>query len=90
MFSFQKNASDRTGLGYQGSTSKPQKATGKINFVKAKVANHIPQKQNKVKFIPTCHHCGRVGHIRPNCFKLNIMYNSFSSYKPICHNCGVI
>ena len=90
MLSYQKNASDRTGLGYQSSTSKPKEVTGKINFVKAKVVNPIPQKQAKVKFIPTCHHCGRVGHIRPNCFKLNRMHTSFSSYKPICHNCGVI
>ena len=90
MLSFQKNASDRTRLGYQGSTSKPQKVTGKINFVKAKVVNPIPQKQAKVKFIPTCHHCGRIGHIRPTCFKLNRMHDSFSSYELICHNCGVI
>ena len=37
-----KNASDRTGLGYQGSTSKPTEATTKINFVKVKVMNPIP------------------------------------------------
>jgi hypothetical protein len=24
------------------------------------------------KFIPTCHNCGKVGHIRPNCFLLKI------------------
>jgi hypothetical protein len=22
------------------------------------------------KFVPTCHNCGKVGHIRPNCFLL--------------------
>ena len=90
MLGYQKNASDRTGLGYQGSTSKPQKATGKIQFVKAKVMSPIPQNQSKVKFIPTCHHCGKIGHIRPNCFRLNRMNNSVKFYKPICHNCGVI
>ena len=90
MLNYQKVASDRTGLGYQGSTSKPQKATGKINFVKAKVVSPIPQKQAKVKFIPTCHHCGKIGHIRPNCFKLNRMHSSVNSYKLICHNCGII
>ena len=23
------------------------------------------------EFIPTCHHCGKKGHIRPNCWSLN-------------------
>jgi hypothetical protein len=23
------------------------------------------------KFVPTCHNCGKIGHIRPNCFLLN-------------------
>jgi hypothetical protein len=27
-------------------------------------------KQAQVKFVPTCHHCGIVGHIRPNCCQL--------------------
>jgi hypothetical protein len=27
-------------------------------------------KQNQGKFVPTCHHCRIVGHIRPNCFLL--------------------
>ena len=52
--------------------------------------NPIPQKQSKVKSTPTCYHCGIVGHIRPNCFKLNRIPNSFSSFKPTCHHCGVI
>ena len=119
MLSFQKIASDRTGLGYQGSTSMSQKTVGKIIFVKAKTVDLSPQKESKVKFvptppkakeinvhpkktnttnvevksfkfIPTCHHCGKIGHIRPNCFKLNRMHNSVKFYKPICHNCGVI
>jgi hypothetical protein len=24
----------------------------------------------KFKYVPTCHHCSKVGHIRPNCFTL--------------------
>jgi hypothetical protein len=23
------------------------------------------------KFVPTCHNCGKIGHIRPNCYLLN-------------------
>jgi hypothetical protein len=32
---------------------------------------HIPphMRQASPKFVPTCHHCGKIGHIWPNCFK---------------------
>jgi hypothetical protein len=26
------------------------------------------KKQTQAKFVPTCHHCGIIGHITPNCF----------------------
>jgi hypothetical protein len=32
---------------------------------------HMPSNQPSQMFIPTCHHCGKIGHIRPNCFQLN-------------------
>ena len=35
--------------------------------------NRFPVRKNKGKntlFIPTCHFCGRKGHIRPRCFTL--------------------
>ena len=67
----------------------PKKTTGKINFVKAKPVDTPPQKGPKVKFIPTCHYCGIVGHIRPHCFKLNGISDSYGSFKPTCHHCGV-
>jgi hypothetical protein len=31
----------------------------------------MPRNQPTQRFIPTCHHCGKIGHIRPNCFQLN-------------------
>ena len=49
------------------------------------------------KFVPTCHHCGVIGHIRPQCHNLkkeqNHVARSFSK-KPsgpkhiVCHHCG--
>ena len=33
---------------------------------KKNARNYTPQ-----KFVPTCHFCGKVGHIRPRCFKLH-------------------
>ena len=89
MLSFQKMASDRTGLGYQGSTSKSQTTAGKINFVKAKPVDLMPQREKKnVQFIPTCHNCGIIGHIRPHCHKLNRVSYSHGSFVPVCHHCG--
>jgi hypothetical protein len=29
-----------------------------------------PRKLPSQRFVPTCHHCGKVGHIRPHCFNL--------------------
>ena len=31
---------------------------------------HPPRKLSSKRFVPTCHHCGKVGHIRPKCFDL--------------------
>jgi len=76
-------------LGYHGNTSSSSKIAGKINFVTAKAINPIAHKERKVKFVPTCHHCGVVGHIRPHCYKLNRISNSYGSFRPICHHCGI-
>jgi hypothetical protein len=36
--------------------------------------NHVMPKSKesgtKGKFVPTCHNCGKIGHIRPNCYLL--------------------
>jgi hypothetical protein len=39
------------------------------NCVKPKSKVHLG-KQTQDKFVPTCHYCGIVGHIRPNCYLL--------------------
>ena len=40
---------------------------GKSSDVDAKVSKPTVRKHNKSVFVPTCHFCGVVGHIRPNC-----------------------
>ena len=47
----------------------------------------------------TCHHCGLVGHIRPNClqmrsqFEIKVKLTSWKQSRPksihVCHHCGV-
>jgi hypothetical protein len=32
---------------------------------------YLARNQPSQRFILTCHHCGKIGHIRPNCFQLN-------------------
>jgi hypothetical protein len=36
--------------------------------------NHVMPKSKELgrrgKFVPTCHICGKIGHIRPNCYLL--------------------
>ena len=43
---------------------------------------HPLRKIPSQRFVPTCHHCGKVGHIRPYCFNLkphvHINENSYS------------
>jgi hypothetical protein len=39
------------------------------NYVEHKSKDH-QGKQTQGKFVPTCHHCGIIGHIRPNCYLL--------------------
>ena len=32
---------------------------------------HMLRNQPSQRFIPTCHKCGKIGHIHPKCFQLN-------------------
>ena len=57
-----------------------------------------PRLKEKSKFVPTCHRCHVVGHIRPSCPKLRSLSTSKvrspsrkpSNSKPthVCHHCG--
>jgi hypothetical protein len=38
------------------------------NYVKPKSKDTGTQAHGK--FVPTCHNCGKIGHIRPNCYLL--------------------
>ena len=49
------------------------------------------------KFVSTCHHCGVIGHIRPQCHKLKREQNQIARSIPkkpsgpkyiMCHYCG--
>ena len=49
------------------------------------------------KFVPTCHHCGVIGHIRPQCSMLKREQNHVTRSLPkkpsgpkhiVCHLCG--
>jgi hypothetical protein len=33
-------------------------------------ANILLKSGTRGKFVPTCHNCGKIGHIRPNCYLL--------------------
>ena len=57
------------------------------------------KEHNKSVFVPTCHLCGVVGHIRPNCSLLRqkpksetrfvVRNTDIPKFVPICHFCGV-
>ena len=57
------------------------------------------REHNKSVFMPTCHICGVVGHIRPNCYLLRQKPKSENrfvvrnidvlKFVPVCHFCGV-
>ena len=57
------------------------------------------REHNKSVFVPTCHICGVVGHIRPNCSLLRqksksktrfVVRNTYiPKFIPVCHFCGV-
>ena len=57
-----------------------------------------PKTLDRFKFVPTCHHCSVIGHIRPQCHKLKREQNHVTRSLPkkpsgpkhfVCHHCGV-
>ena len=75
---------------------------GKKSNIDAKVSKSMsktpPRLKENFEFVPTCHHCHIVGHIRPNCPKLMSLSNpkvrppsrksSSSKTTHVCHHCG--
>ena len=76
---------------------------GKISDINTEVSKPMsktpPRKNKNSDFVPTCHHCHIVGHIRPNCPKLRSLstskvrppsrkYNNLKTTH-VCHHCGV-
>ena len=56
-----------------------------------------PKALDGSKFVPTCHHCGVIGHIRPQCHKLKKGQKHVARSLPkkpsgpkhiVCHHCG--
>ena len=68
----------------------------KVSKLKSKL---IVREHNKSVFVPTCHLCGVVGHIRPNCSLLRkkpksetrfvVRNTDVPKFVPVCHFCGV-
>jgi hypothetical protein len=48
---------------------KPVVAPTHASYPKPRVV-HPPRKLPSQRFVPTCHYCGKVSHIRPHCFNL--------------------
>ena len=73
-----------------------QKVERKALKLKPLFRSH-PRELSESKFVPICHHCGVIGHIRPQCLMLKKEQNHGarslpkkpSGPKPIvCHHCG--
>ena len=72
---------------------------GKSFDVDAEVSKPIVREHNKSIFVHTCHLCGVIGHIRPNCSLLRqkpksetrfvVRNTDVPKFVPVCHFCGV-
>jgi hypothetical protein len=64
-----KPAISPTWQGKKGKKGKKNYIVSHASVPKPRFA-HPSRKLHSQRFIPTCHHCGKVGHIRPHCFNL--------------------
>jgi hypothetical protein len=53
----------------QGKKGKKNSIVPHASYPKHRVV-HPPRKLPSQRFVPTCHHYGKVGHIQPHCFNL--------------------
>ena len=73
---------------------------GKSFDVDAEISKPTVREHNKFVFVPICHLCGVVGHIRPNCsllrqkpkFKTRFVVRNTDvlKYVHVCNFCGVL
>ena len=69
-----------------------------LKFLNLYISKTPPRLKENFEFVPTCHHCHIVGHIRPNCPKLMSLSNpkvrppsrkpSNSKTTHVYHHCG--
>ena len=80
---------------YIPSHKRNQKVERKALKPKPSFRSH-PKDLNGSKFVPTCHHCGVIGHIRPQCSMLKRKQNHIARSLPkrssgpkhiVCHHC---
>ncbi|XP_021825771.1 uncharacterized protein LOC110766715 [Prunus avium] len=65
MISIGRRDGDKRGLGFDSINK--SSAVSVTKFVKPSLSTGIPTSQTTQRFIPTCHFCGALGHIRPKC-----------------------
>ncbi|KAI5343714.1 hypothetical protein L3X38_011590 [Prunus dulcis] len=65
MISMGRSNGDKCGLGFDSINK--SSAVSVTKFVKPSLSIGILTSQTTWRFIPTCHYCGALGHIRPKC-----------------------
>ncbi|KAH7691999.1 Zinc finger CCHC-type protein [Dioscorea alata] len=73
MLSIGRPSKVKKGIGYVGETSSAKTECSRVTFVKSTAQQkekQVKAKKERIKEVPTCFHCGEIGHIRPKCNKL--------------------
>ncbi|KAI5316185.1 hypothetical protein L3X38_045361 [Prunus dulcis] len=65
MISMGRSNGDKRGLGFDSINK--SSAVSVTKFVKPSLSTGMSTSQTTWRFIPTCHYCGALGHIRPKC-----------------------